>query len=1385
MSTLAKFMILSSADNRPPILDKDLKIKADCDLNAPNIILQGLPFDVYLLVNHHKVAKDLWEIVQLLMQGTSLTKHERECKLMKLEQFQVNTKFLNSLPPEWSKFVTDVKLVKDLHTTNFDQLNAYIKQHELHANEGRQSSFAAGTSRMRTKISRTRRNNSSQQRVMKCFNCQWEGYMVRQCLKLKRKRDATWFRDKVLLVEEQGSGKVLNEEELEFLADTRFVEGPVTQIIITHNVVYQADDLDAYDSNCDDISTAKAEKESLTTPFNVLKKESKEKEAKNIDKEIALEKNVKELDNIVYKMGQSIQNIRPMLYEGNVIAKKINVISIADSDETLMFGDESRSKMLLKQSELMVLEKKVNIKPVNYVVLNQQSEDFGKHFVSQQALSAEQAFRFQNSNPFTDSSDASPIKVDVPIELPKNGNFFKPVPRIIENADGTSTSTISCPLTVEEKAQKKNDVKARSMLSMALPNEHLLTFSQYKDVKTLFKAIQARFDGNDAIKKTQRTLLKHMYKNFNAPSTESLDFVFNRLQNIVSQLAILGENISQEDLNMKFLRSLHAEWNTHVVVWRNKPDLETMSFDDLYNNFKIIEQEVKRIVVLSSSSGSPNMAFLSSPSNTNEVDTTSIQVSAASTLVSIVNLEQIHEDDLEEMDLKWQLALLSRRARRECKSPRNQESRPRNQDNTRKTVIVEDASSKAMVAINGAGFDWSYMGDDEVPTNMALMAFSDSKNRVLVTKPQNKTPYELLIGRPPIISFMRPFGCLVTILNTLDHLGKFDGKSDEGFLVGYSLNSKAFRVYNRKTKKVKENLHVNFLENKPNVARSGLEWLFDITSLTNSMNYQPVSAGNRTNGIVGSKIHSDVGQEGKDKVYDQEYILLPVLNTSLDVPSSNEEVESSPKDNASKKSIIEPRCVDGDKIDDLGCLDQQMKSIDNFENTNSTNSFNTASPTVNTTSDKDGTFQRIYGEWNFSTPILVNAVGFSFSHPAALDDFSKMPNLEDTRIFDDAYDDRDVDVEADYNNLETLIPMEPKKVTQALDNESWVEAMQEELLQFKLLNVWTLMDLPHGKRAIGTIKGYPTLGLWYPKDSPLELIAYSDSDYAGASLDRKSTTKGCQFLESFSSLNNSMAKLKFVDQHNMVVYLEKSDDNTEFHQMVDFLSSCSITYALTQIHVVVDGKAIVISKSLVSGDLLFDDEDGITCQTNDEIFENHALMGYEPLSTKLTFQKETLLSIKRSLAKDKGKGIMQETELPKKLKKKEMIQLSLDEESAQRLDQQTKETEEEAEAQGDSDQEVEELKLYMRIIPKEDIAIKVIPLAIKPPVIIEKLKGKDVDYVALKPNALTIIPGMFKLDLDPLAPSLLQNRDDHIDYLKHTQEQVDILKGIVKQAKAK
>ncbi|GJX61564.1 ribonuclease H-like domain-containing protein [Tanacetum coccineum] len=135
------------------------------------------------------------------------------------------------------------------------------------------------------------------------------------------------------------------------------------------------------------------------------------------------------------------------------------------------------------------------------------------------------------------------------------------------------------------------------------------------------------------------------------------------------------------------------------------------------------------------------------------------------------------------------------------------------------------------------------LADSKLPTTFWAEAVNTAcyvQNRVLVTKPHNKTPYELFLGRKPALGFMRPFGCPVTILNTIDQLGKFNGKADEGFFVGYSINSKAFRVFNKRTRIVEENMHVQFSENTPNIARSGPNWLFDIDALTSKASMETV-----------------------------------------------------------------------------------------------------------------------------------------------------------------------------------------------------------------------------------------------------------------------------------------------------------------------------------------------------------------------------------------------------------------------------------------------------------------------------------------------------------------------------------------------------------------
>ncbi|GJV08293.1 ribonuclease H-like domain-containing protein [Tanacetum coccineum] len=333
---------------------------------------------------------------------------------------------------------------------------------------------------------------------------------------------------------------------------------------------------------------------------------------------------------------------------------------------------------------------------------------------------------------------------------------------------------------------------------------------------------------------------------------------------------------------------------------------------------------------------------------------------------------------------------------------------------------------------------------------------------------------------------MRPFGCPVTILNTIDHLGKFNGKADEGFFVGYSTNSKAFRVFNSRTRIVEENMHVQFSENTPNIAGSGPNWLFDIDALTKSMNYKPVVAGNQSNGNAGTKACDDAGKARMETVPGKDYILLPMWpadplfsQNSKDSPDAGfkplgEEEKKDAEDlgnesgnptegkNSEVPSTEEPR-INQEKDDNIN----STNNINTASDGNSTNNVNAVSSTVNA----DG--------------IEVNVVDPKTS--IELPNDPNMHELEDIVYTDN---DEDVGAEADMNNLDAFMPISPIPTTRIhkdhpveqiirdlnsapqtrrmTKNLKEHEAMQDELLQFKLQKVWTLVDLPNSKRAIGT-----------------------------------------------------------------------------------------------------------------------------------------------------------------------------------------------------------------------------------------------------------------------------------------------------------------------------
>ncbi|GJZ61684.1 retrovirus-related pol polyprotein from transposon TNT 1-94 [Tanacetum coccineum] len=212
-----KYVELSASD----------KIQADYDMKATNIILQGLPADIYSLVNHHRVAKDLWERVQLLCKVNLFDKGMEEDLInnmniykMKMEQFQVNTKFLNSLPPEWS-FDVPVFSPGDDPIACLNKAMAFLTAvaSSSATSSGIQRKNYYGTTYKGNATSSRGNTTSGQARVVKCYNCQGEGHMARQCTQPKRPRNAAWYKEKAMLAEAQEARQILDEEKLAFLAD--------------------------------------------------------------------------------------------------------------------------------------------------------------------------------------------------------------------------------------------------------------------------------------------------------------------------------------------------------------------------------------------------------------------------------------------------------------------------------------------------------------------------------------------------------------------------------------------------------------------------------------------------------------------------------------------------------------------------------------------------------------------------------------------------------------------------------------------------------------------------------------------------------------------------------------------------------------------------------------------------------------------------------------------------------------------------------------------------------------------------------------------------------------------------------------------------------------
>nr|GEX66544.1 hypothetical protein [Tanacetum cinerariifolium] len=979
--------------------------------------------------------------------------------------------------------------------------------------------------------------------------------------------------------------------------------------------------------------------------------------------------------------------------------------------------------------------------------------------------------------------------------------------------------------SVEQKLARKNELKARGTLLTALPDKHQLKFNSHKDAKTLIEAIEKRFGGNTETKKVQKTLLKQQYENFT------------------------------EDVNLKFLCSIPSEWKTHTLIWRNKADLEEQSLDDLFNSLKINEAEVKN----SSSTGTTtqNLAFVSS-SNT---DSTNDSVSAAASVYtvcakllvsSLPNIDSLSNaidvDDLEEMDLRWQMAMLTMRARRkghfarECRSSkdsrRNGATEP--QRRTRRSlptlllwlfylrallwiirlqpsggyhVIPPPTTGTFMphkpdlvfhiahIAVETDHYaftvqlspfkpaqdlshtnrptapiieDWVSDSEDEFETKAPQIVPSFVQSSKQVKTPRHSIqPVETSIPAAtpkPIRPKCNPKGGKISgkgkiktgkldfddiyfvkelKFNLFSVLQMYDKKNSVLFTdTEYLILSPDFKLPDESQVllRVPRENYMYIVNLKNIVPSRDLTCLFAKATINESnlwhirlahINFKTINKlvkGNLVRELPTKVFETDNTCVAckKDKQHRASYVAFDGKEHDFDAKKPESKVILSPSSSAQsrKQDDKTKKQVKGKSLVEsfTGYRDLSAEFEDCSKNSsNEVNAAGSIVPTIGqNTSNSTNPFSAIGPSNTTASPTHGKS---SFIDASQLFDDPYMPELEDITYSDD---ENDVGAEADFNNLETSITEEPKREHQDLKDPSWIESMQEELLQFKMQKVWVLVDLPHEKRAIGFedpdhpdkvykvvkalyglhqapracqytyvaeilrkfgltkvksastpidiekpllkdpdgedvdvhtyrsmigslmyltssrpdimfavcacahfqvtpkashlhavkrifryLKGKPHLGLWYLHDSPFDLVAYSDSDYAGASLDRKSTTRGCQFLG--CRLISWQCKKQIVVATSSIEagYVAAASCCAHFWNTVAIKQFNDVT----RLQALVDKKKVVVTEAAIREVLWLDDAEDVDCLPNEEIFIELARMGYEKPSTKLTFYK--------------------------------------------------------------------------------------------------------------------------------------------------------------------
>nr|GEU32465.1 hypothetical protein [Tanacetum cinerariifolium] len=917
--------------------------------------------------------------------------------------------------------------------------------------QGIQNSMTAGSLRPYTSGSS---ETSGKQRVIVCYNCKGKA---------------------------QANGQVLQEEELEFFADPGIAETSSTQYAVTNNIAYQDDDLDAYDSDCDELNLAKIalmanlshygsdnlaesleiekrkhtlsehlkEKESLEQKVTLFTNYFQKEESQNIDRELALKK---------------AQQLKPKLYDGSVIEKS-DAIVIHDSEETLMLTEESRSKMLQKQNEPIMSEKKVNTKPVDYASFNQLSKDFETRFVPHAELSAEQAFWSRYSvQPEEPNLSVSTTIVEVPKELPKV-SLVNPSLKKLKFHLAIFDMAIEQHCVEKTKFQDKmenvlkdNERILEQALSVDIVNivvhdhEKVLVIAALKETLSRFKG-KATVNETVSLHSIDLELLKIDVAPF-APKLRNNRIAHtDYLRHTQEETATLREIVKSERLVNPLNTSLDyaCKYTKRIQELLIILQQTCPCIHDLGNKLMAVtlKNKDKKIRLTKHIPSSGNTA-VKTISSTTVVSNTPVLSPTGVNLLSSTSGSQPQGNTKND-----RIQRAPSKAKKNKLEDHHRTVRPRL--NKKKSVV----DTKAISSVTNSKLNVN--ADLKCDTAMATACYT--KNRSIIRLRHRKTPYELLLDKLPDLSFLYVFGALCYPTNDSENLGKLQPKADIGIFIGYAPIKKAFWIYNRCTRRIVETIHVDFDE------------------LT-AMAFEQSSSGPALNELTPATISSGLMQKSSSSTpyvtpsrNDWDLLFQPMFDELLNpLPSVDHQP---PKVIASIVDVIPPVQADSTGLPSSTIVDQDAPSLSKSRTTTETQSlvipqdvkednldievahigndplFGVSIPEVTSAQSSstiaphsivkpDHQIPQHTSKWTKDHP-LNNIIG-QLSRP-----FSTRLQLHEQALF--CY----------YDAFLTLV--EPKTYKEALNQSCWIEAMQEELNEFERLKVWELV--PRSDKVMG------------------------------------------------------------------------------------------------------------------------------------------------------------------------------------------------------------------------------------------------------------------------------------------------------------------------------